>query len=95
MWHAEVGSLILRRYDRPDGYELRLQFNGVGACKMLGPGVCFIEGALRTDGKPLSLGDWQDLARMLRDQHGIRVIKAKRVKADGQSVDVDYPTHRV
>lgn len=94
MWHAEIVALMLRRYDVEDGYKRKIPFNGVAFVKMLGAGECFIEGALRVDGQPMTLRDWRDLGRMLRDEFGIFTIRAKR---HGKTVDVNvvYDTIRL
>lgn len=86
-WHAETSAFVLRFL--PDGAQYGDPFVGIAFAKMLGPGVAFIEGALRTDGRPLTIRDWRDLARLLRDDHGVITIKAMR---DGEPVE--YSTVR-
>jgi len=78
VWHAEIGSIVLRRYDEEGGYEARQPFKAIAFAKMLGPGECFVEGALQIDGRQFSMNDWRRLARFLRDNFGIKVIHANR-----------------
>jgi hypothetical protein len=89
MWHAETASLVLRHYPQAGGYERREAFRAVAFAKMLGAGVAFLEGALRVDGQPLTLSDWRDIALVLRHQHGVMTIRAKR-----HGRDVEFPTAR-
>ncbi|WP_349745250.1 hypothetical protein [Roseateles cavernae] len=51
-WHAEPSTLLLRGYDQSGGYELRLPYGAVAHVKLLGAGVAYIEGALRSDVGP-------------------------------------------
>lgn len=78
MWHAEVSSLVLRRYEHPTDHDNYVPFNGVVFVKTLSTGVAFIEGALRHDNKPLERSDWRELALLLRDTYGIHTITADR-----------------
>lgn len=82
MWHGEVGSVLLRHYDRDDGYDKRLPFDAVALVKMIGPGECFIEGMLRLDGQQFQLKDWRELTKLLRENFGIKIIHAKRRNKD-------------
>lgn len=86
MWHAEASALVLRLYAEPGGYERREPFIGVAFAKHMGPDAVFIEGALRVDGRPLSPSHWRSLARMLRDEHGVKTIHAIR---HGRPYEVD------
>ena len=88
-WHAEPSTLLLRGYDQSGGYELRLPYVAVAHVKLLGAGVAYIEGALRSDGRPLSPTDWRDVARLLVDQHQVEIIEAVR-----HGRRVSWPTSR-
>ncbi|WP_349743945.1 hypothetical protein [Roseateles cavernae] len=88
-WHAEPSTLLLRGYDQPGGYALRLAYGAVAHVKLLGAGVAYIEGALRNDGQPLSPADWRDVARLLAQQHQVEIIEAVR-----HGRRVSWPTGR-
>ena len=77
-WHAEITSLLLRGYVEPGGYADKRPFQAVIGAKFIGPHTAFLEGALRVDGQELQRADWRDLAVLLRTQHSIEKVFAKR-----------------
>jgi hypothetical protein len=86
MWHAETSALVLRLYAAAGDYERCNPFSCVAFAKTIGPGVVFVEGVLRVEGKPMRISDWASMARMLREQHGIHTIRAFR---HGKIVEFD------
>lgn len=88
-WHAEVTGLILRGYDQPGGHAAQAPFQAVVGAQLLGRQSAFLAGGLRVDGNSLAVGDWRDLARLLREQHDVRLIEAIRA---GRRIS--WPTDR-
>ena len=86
MWHAQITSLTVRLYDGAARYADKAPFVGVAQVELLGDGIAFIHGALRSDGQPLSLRQWRDLGRLLRDDFGVLRIDAER---SGQRISYD------
>lgn len=78
MWHAQVTSLTLRLYARPGGYDRREPFLAVAQAELLGDGAAFIHAALRADGRPVTMGQWRALARLLRAEFGVQQITGER-----------------
>jgi hypothetical protein len=77
-WHAEIASWVLRLYEGKCGYARGVSFVGVAFVKTLGRHDVFIEGALRMDGHEMSVQNWRDLARKLRDDYGTTTIHSVR-----------------
>lgn len=88
-WHAEISALVLRDYDGPVAFDQVAPFRAVCTVKLLGAGEAFVEGFLARDGCELSVRDFRDLARLLRDVHGVQIIRAKR-----GTERVEYSTSR-
>ncbi|MBA4344387.1 MAG: hypothetical protein C0423_19785 [Methylibium sp.] len=75
-WNAETSAMVLRGL--PDGAAYGAPFIAIVFVKTVGPGVAFLEGALRVDGHELSVRDWRSLARKLRAEHGIERVRMMR-----------------
>lgn len=86
-WHAETSAMVLRGL--PEGAAYGAPFIAIVFVKTLGPGVAFLEGALRVDGRELQVSDWRSLARKLRAEHGIEVLRMVR-----HGKPVEYETAR-
>ncbi len=86
MWHAQITSLTARLYDGPARYADKAPFIGVAQVELLGDGIAFLHGALRSDGQPLTTRHWRDLGRLLRDEYGVLRIDAER---NGERVSYD------
>lgn len=93
-WHSEVSGIVLRGYHEPDGYSRTLRYIAVCYVKCLGVGEVFIEAFLRLDGADLTVGDLRGIARLLREQHGVETIRAKRSKKNGETRLVEWSTSR-
>ncbi len=77
-WHAQVTSLSLRAHLEPDFYGRKLPFLASAKAELLGDKLAYVQLASRKDGRDLTPGDWRDVARLLRDQHGIETLMFHR-----------------
>lgn len=77
-WHAETITLILRRYEPGKSYEARDPFATVAVAQLLGGGRAHLRGMLNGADAPISKADFQQLADLLREQHGITRIESER-----------------
>nr|WP_297526922.1 hypothetical protein [uncultured Roseateles sp.] len=78
MWHAEVTELLLREIVSTDDFDNHVPYGAIATVNILDRRRAFIRGTLRRDGAELSLRDFRDIARKLRDEHGIEVIEYDR-----------------
>lgn len=88
-WHAQVTSLSLRYYEAGKSFESTEpydEFTAVAQVEFLDGGVAFVHAVLSRDGAWLSVGRWRELARLLRDKHGVTKIQAVR---PGGRIEID------
>lgn len=80
----------VRGYQVPNGYDLHMPFDAVAQADLdLADRTAFVHGAKTEPDLRLSVKSWRDLARYLRDEHGVLLLLADR---HGQ--DMEYETAR-
>ncbi len=78
MWHAEVTELLLREVVSTDDFDGHIPYGAIATVNILDRTRAFIRGTLRRDGRELSIKDFRDIARKLRDEHGILTVEYDR-----------------
>ena len=78
MWHAEVTELVLRDVVATEDFDGHIPYGAIATVNILDRTRAFIRGTLRRDGVELSLRDFRDIARKLRDDYGIETIEYDR-----------------
>lgn len=77
MWHLQPTRLTARFFEL-GSYEERSEPHVIAQVDLRTDGTAFIHAAMRSDGLRISTSQWRELARQLREQHGVRVIQAER-----------------